>query len=250
MKILAIDTSGNAVSAAAADDNKLLSHFWLLHGRTHAEALMPCVQATLDSLFLDIKDFGAFAVISGPGSFTGLRISVATVKAFAYASKSPVAAIPTHDALAYNIAGYNDALLCPMMDARNARVYQAIYRTSSCFNAGGCGDFGFRNGAASVARLAGTLMIGVEGAVDRIKFALKQYSGIKQVIFNGDAAKLYFEYFKTALDGFPCCIATEPELYQSAAPAALLACEAAERGELIPPEALEPNYYNPGYMSK
>ena len=250
MKILAIDTSGSAVSVAVAEKGRLLSHIWLRHGRTHSEALMPCIQHTLSGLSMGLCDFDAFAAISGPGSFTGLRIGIATIKAIAYANNARAAAIPTHDALAYNLSGYADALICPIMEARNGRVYQAIYRASACFGAGELEGKGTCEDAARITRLADTQMIGVEEAAARIKEVLKHNSDIGRIIFNGDAANTYLEYFRPVLDDYPCSAAGEPELYQSAAPAALLACEAAESGALVSPEALAPNYYNSGYITK
>ena len=237
MKVLAIDTSGSAISVAAADTGQLLSHFWLKHGKTHAEALMPCIQATLAGLSMQLSDFDAFAAISGPGSFTGLRIGIATIKAIAFANGSLVVGIPTHDALAFNLSGYSDSLLCPIMDARNGRVYQALYRSGVC------------NKAPTV-RLADTQMLDVGAAVDRLCSSLKCNPDITRIIFNGDAADKYIEVFAGSLAGFPCYLSAERELYQSADSAALLACEAAERGLLITPDVLAPDYYNAGYMSK
>ncbi|MCL2059047.1 MAG: tRNA (adenosine(37)-N6)-threonylcarbamoyltransferase complex dimerization subunit type 1 TsaB [Oscillospiraceae bacterium] len=260
MKILALDTSGQAVSAAVAEDGQILSHIWLRHGRAHAEALMPCVDAALSGLGLDIGAMGAFAVITGPGSFTGLRIGIATAKAFAYAGKTGVAGIPTLDALARNLAGGGDALICPVMDARNGNVYQAIYRA-------------YGRGGECVARVAPTMLLGMGAAADRLMAALKADEGVngeaferaqegafggtfggacgraRRVVLNGDAAATCAGPFEEALGGFPCVVAPERDMHQNAASAALLACEAVERGLLVSPEAIAPEYHNVGYAA-
>jgi len=241
MITLAIDTSGKAVSAAVAKDGALCSYIWLRHGKTHAEALMPCIDAALSGLDMEPRDVGVFAAVSGPGSFTGLRIGVAAVKALAYANNAKTVGVSTLDALAENLNGYDGALICPLMDARNGNVYQAIY------SPGGAGSSGAARGPV---RLAGASLVSAAGAAGRLKAALEANRGLARVVFNGDAAAPYLDYFQGELAGICCDVAAEPHLYQNASSAAILACRAAAAGLLLPPERLVPEYLNAGYARK
>lgn len=127
MKILAVDTSSLVAAVAVSEDTNILGEFYIHHKKTHSQKLMPMISELLKSLEIEPKDLDAFAASSGPGSFTGLRIGVTTIKAMAYAVEKPVVSVPTLDALAYNIPVI-DSLICPMMDARNNQVYTAVYK--------------------------------------------------------------------------------------------------------------------------
>lgn len=126
MKILAVDTSGMIAAVAVMDDEEVLAEYNLNNGKTHSQRLMPMVCEVMDSVGLKPEDIDFYAAASGPGSFTGLRIGITTLKAIAYASGKPVISVPTLDALAYNIPR-TELLVCPMMDARNRQVYTALY---------------------------------------------------------------------------------------------------------------------------
>ena len=244
MKILAIDTSGKAVSAAVAEDGVLCSGIWLRHGKTHAEALMPCVESALSGLGIELRDIGAFAVVAGPGSFTGLRIGIAAVKAFAYAHGAGTVGISTMDALAKNLEIYENALLCPVMDARNGNVYQAIYKTLS--REAPASD----NKYAGFTCLADAAMLSAEDAAERLVSALEENRGVDTVILNGDAAEDRLDFFRGKICGVKVRAASGRLLRQNAESAALLACEDAESGRLVPPERLAPEYLNAGYITK
>ena len=180
---------------------------------------------------MELRDFDAFAAISGPGSFTGLRIGISTVKAFAFANGAGTAAVPTLDALAKNLDGFDGALICPLMDARNGNVYSAIYR-------------------ADGAQLARAELLGAGESAARIKAVLGDNVGISRIICNGDAAEKYIGYLRGEISDIPCDVAEGPYLYQNASAAALLAYEKAESGALIPPDKLEPDYMNMGYIKQ
>jgi len=127
LKVLAVDTSSNVATAAVIDNTKLLGEYMLNHGKTHSQKLMPMIQGLMQSLDLQPGDIDIYAASSGPGSFTGLRIGITSIKAMAYAAQKPVVSVPALDALAYNIP-VTEALICPIMDARNNQVYTAIYK--------------------------------------------------------------------------------------------------------------------------
>ena len=125
MKILALDTSTNMASVAVMDENMVLGEYSLNQDLSHSENLVPMIKEVLDSLGLKVSDIDLYGVSIGPGSFTGLRISVATVKAFAHLFHKPIVGVSTLEALAFNLP-YNN-IVVPMIDARRDRVYTGIY---------------------------------------------------------------------------------------------------------------------------
>ena len=127
MKILAFDTSTTVAAVAVCEDDKLLGEYILNHEKKHSEKLLPLTNALFKDLGLSPDEFDIYAASTGPGSFTGLRIGIATVKSMAYAAEKPVAGVPTLDVLSFNAAAY-DGLICPMLDARNNQVYTALYK--------------------------------------------------------------------------------------------------------------------------
>lgn len=130
MKILAVDTATRIAGAAVLDDNSLLAESWLNTGRTHSQKFMPLLSGMLKNLDLTMQEIDCFAVTVGPGSFTGLRIGIATVQGFVLATGKPAVSIVTLDALAENLPGCA-GLVCPILDARKDEVYTAFYRWQS-----------------------------------------------------------------------------------------------------------------------
>lgn len=129
MKILAIDTSGPNCSVAIIDDNKVVADFTINNGTTHSQNLVPMVEQVQKFTNIELSDIDAFACSIGPGSFTGLRIGIATIKGFAMSLNKPVLSVPTLLALAYNVCNF-DGVICSIIDARNDNVYAGIYRSS------------------------------------------------------------------------------------------------------------------------
>ncbi len=127
MKILAVDTSGMTASVAIVEDEKTVAQFSMNHKRTHSEKLLPMIDHVLHTALWDISDIDLFAVAKGPGSFTGLRIGIATVKALAHAHNKPAVAVSTLDGLMENCEDNEQRLICPVLDARRSQVYCAVY---------------------------------------------------------------------------------------------------------------------------
>lgn len=127
MKILAVDTSGMTASVAIAEDEKTIAQFSMNHKRTHSEKLLPMIDHMLKTALWDMAEIDLFVVAKGPGSFTGLRIGIATVKALAHAGNKPVVAVSTLDSLAENCFVQDQTLVCPILDARRSQVYCAVY---------------------------------------------------------------------------------------------------------------------------
>lgn len=125
MKVLSVDTSSLVATCAVVDEEKVLGEFTLNQDMTHSERLVPMIKVVMDSLGLEPKDIDLFAAASGPGSFTGLRIGLATIKGLAHVVDKPVLGISTLEALAFNIPW--GEVVIPIMDARRDRVFTGIY---------------------------------------------------------------------------------------------------------------------------
>ncbi len=127
MKILGIDSSGLVASVAVTEDGILLGEFTTNFKKTHSQTLLPMLDELKQVLDLDLATIDAIAVAAGPGSFTGLRIGASTAKGLGLALEKPVIAVPTVDALAYNLWGAGPDV-CPLMDARRNQTYTGLYR--------------------------------------------------------------------------------------------------------------------------
>lgn len=127
MKILAIDTSTASGSIALLEDDRLIAELTTCSQKTHAEGLLPSIKGLLEGVDARIEEIDCFAVTKGPGSFTGLRIGLSTVKGLAWSLHKPVIGVSTLEVLAMNIP-YADKPICPILDARKKEVYAGIYR--------------------------------------------------------------------------------------------------------------------------
>ena len=125
MKILCIDTSSNLCSTAVLEDTKLIKKIELNNGLTHSESLMPTINSLLNSLNLSLKDIDLIVTDIGPGSFTGIRIGVATAKAFSDSLNIPTIGISSLEVLAYQIK--ENGLVCSTIDCKNDNCYFALY---------------------------------------------------------------------------------------------------------------------------
>jgi tRNA threonylcarbamoyladenosine biosynthesis protein TsaB len=127
MKVLGIDTSTSCGSVGLIDDGEIISDYLLNIPVTHSERLLGAVEFVLREAHCPIENIDGWAISLGPGSFTGLRIGVSTVKGLAYATGKPVAGVSTLDVLASQIPP-TSYLICPILDARKKEVYTAFYR--------------------------------------------------------------------------------------------------------------------------
>lgn len=129
MKILSIDTSMAICSVAILEDNKIIKEMHNYSEKEHSETLMPMIDELFKSTNLTLDDIGLIACSVGPGSFTGIRIGIATVKAFADAKNIPVVGVNSLEALAYlGIIEKGEGEYVSILDARNDNVYFAIYK--------------------------------------------------------------------------------------------------------------------------
>lgn len=127
MRILAVDTASGSGSAAVSDGDHLLAEFTTARRETHSKHLMSIIDRVIHRAGLRLSDIDGFAVTRGPGSFTGLRIGIATVKGLALVTRKPVVGVSSLAALAMQ-AAQAPGEICAMLDARNQEVYFSRYR--------------------------------------------------------------------------------------------------------------------------
>ena len=131
MKILAIDTSSNICSVAVLEDTDVIIEKHIEGQSTHSVKLMPLIDEILKSTNLSLYDFDIYSCSIGPGSFTGIRIGVSTIKAFSDVTSINIVGVNSLESLAYNVFNSNfknDAkLICSMIDAKNDNVYFGMF---------------------------------------------------------------------------------------------------------------------------
>lgn len=126
MLILAFESSARPASVALLQDGRLLSQYSQCSQLTHSRTLLPMAEDMLKNAELSLHDVDLFAVAHGPGSFTGVRIGVSTVKGLSWALDKPCVGVSTLEGMAWNglAAG---GVICPVMDARRSQVYNALF---------------------------------------------------------------------------------------------------------------------------
>lgn len=126
MKILSIDTSSNLCSVAILEDNQTIEELIIDDNKTHSQNLMPLIQNLFVKSNIGLPSINLIACNKGPGSFTGIRIGIATAKAIAEVANIPVIGISSLDCLAYNVPNAT-GVICSLIDANNNQVYCAIF---------------------------------------------------------------------------------------------------------------------------
>lgn len=216
MLTLALDTSSKAASCALLQDGELLGEWFLRVPMTHSQTMLPMVEGLLRAAGIPPGKPDVFAVTTGPGSFTGLRIGIAAVKGMAMAAGKPCAGVSTLEALAYNAAPFC-GLVVPVMDARRSQVYTAAFRAN--------GD--------TLTRESADEALAVEALRERLS------AGQTPVLLVGDGAQLC----KQAMPEL-AHVTTAPErlLHQRAGSVAVIAHRLALEGNTCPADALAPSY--------
>ena len=237
MNILAIDTSSATVGAAIGSEQGIIGRLELAAGRQASETLLPLCESLLSLSSLNLTDMDALAVTVGPGSFTGLRIGLATVKAWAQALALPLIAVSTLEALAHG-AFERGHVICPIINARRGELYAAAF--------------------AEKQRLLEDMLITPEALAERLALFThytcedrdaqqreESVSAIAQpVIFCGDGLAEAGDRL-TALLGERMRLAPEQRQGFLAASVALLGRDKYLAGELADPIILEPAYLRP-----
>lgn len=130
MIILSVDSSSSTATCALVKEDKILGEINLNDKKEHSVILMDLIDSLLSRCNLTLDDVDGFAISEGPGSFTGLRIGMATIKGLAFGSNKPCLAISTLDTLAYNAINFN-GIICPIMDALRGNVYTNLYKNNN-----------------------------------------------------------------------------------------------------------------------
>lgn len=134
MIVLAVDSSSKVATVALMKNKKLLGETTLADKKEHSVILMTIIQSLLNNNNLTIDDIDGYVVSKGPGSFTGLRIGMATIKGLSFGSNKPYVSVSSLDALALSVSNF-DGIICPIMDALRDSVYTSLYKGNSiCTN--------------------------------------------------------------------------------------------------------------------
>ena len=200
MLILAFESSARPASVALLRDGSLLSQYSQCSALTHSRTLLPMAEDMLKNAELAIGDVDLFAVAHGPGSFTGVRIGVSTVKGLAWAANKPCVGVSTLEAMAWHGISAG-GVVCPVMDARRSQVYNALFE--------------IRNGIPL--RLCGDRPI----ALEELAPQLRELESPAFLV--GDGAAITARYLETA--GIPFRMAPENLRWQSAWGVAMAAAD-------------------------
>lgn len=220
--ILALDSSAKSASVAVGEllpggRASVLAEMNSNRKITHSQTLLPMVQSLLSCTGMALADIGAFAVSTGPGSFTGLRIGIGAVKGLSYSLDRPCVGVSTLDAIARGLPGV-DGVICAAMDARCNQAYTALFDSTP----------------GGLTRRTEDMALTLDELAEKLK------NEQKNIFFVGDGAELCYNTFKTHLPH--CWLAAENARYQRASGVLLAAAERLERGEICSAAALSPKY--------
>lgn len=227
MKILAIDTSTKYLSLAIVDNDKILTGFHEKEDMKHSSLLIPTIDKLLKKCDLKLKNIDAIALSIGPGSFTGLRIGVATCKGINLALGIPIIAVPTLDVIAYNFIDEKEQILCPLIDAKKQKVYACFYRRKPLPN---------RHGSKEVIldRIADYMLLDIEGLLEKID---------KPTLVFGNAIKLY----GARCENNPLVRISTKDWHPKAEIVAKLGLAKGSRRQFTNPDKLAPMYLHSKY---
>ncbi len=208
MLLLSVDSSAKTASAGLSENGAMLCSRLINKGLTHSETLLPLIEEVMHGKSFD--ELGAIAVTAGPGSFTGVRIGVATVKGIAFAYDIPCISVSTLEAIAYNFID-ESAVICAVMDARRMQFYNALFKAEN----------------GKITRLCEDRAIALNDLENEL-------SGFDKVIIAGDGAELFMQ--NTSLHN--CVIAQGDWQFQNSVGIS----RAAENKKATPASELMPVY--------
>lgn len=218
MKVLGLDTSTSCGSVGLFENGEIICDYLLSIPVTHSQRILAAIELVLKEACCSIEQIDAWAIALGPGSFTGLRIGVSTIKGLAFATGKPVTGVSTLDVLASQIPP-TPYLICPVLDARKQEVYAAFYRFDKNL----------------MSRVSDYQAIKPEDLVKTIK---------EKTIFLGDGAKNYKEFLLNSLSSlvlFP----PAPFHLPHGSTVAKLGFEQLQKGESLDLSAFGPMYVRP-----
>lgn len=223
MKILSLDTTAEVCTAALCENEKLIAEMTVNTGNTHSQTLLPVVEQILKISETDIGEIDCFACSTGPGSFTGVRIGVSTIKGIAYGKNKPCISVSTLEALANNLVGF-DGIICPVMNARRNQVYNALFEC--------VGD--------KITRLCPDRAL----SIDELDEELSKFE--KPVYLVGDGYEITSNGLKTTKPQF----VPERQRVQSAYSVSRCALEKYKNGETLTDRQLVPIYLRPSQAER
>jgi tRNA threonylcarbamoyladenosine biosynthesis protein TsaB len=215
MRVLGVDTSTMTAGVGIVEEDEVLVDLKFDVKVTYSEILMPTIDRALKTVGLKVDDLDGFAISIGPGSFTGLRIGLSTVKGLCFASGKPLASVPSLDALA------SSSLYClysvtPLLDARKGEVYAAIYDT----------------GNGELRRKSEYMAVDIEGLAKKIS---------TKTLFVGPGARLYKTELRSLL-GEKACFALNEQSVPSGASVARMGISKLRGHQIEDVTDLEPLY--------
>lgn len=202
MKILSVDSSSVTASVAITENGRILAENFINNGLTHSQTLMPMVEKTINESGISVKDIELFAITNGPGSFTGVRIGIASVKGMADALNKKCLPVSTLEAIAEPLKN-EDVIACSVMDARCNQVYTALFYKGN--------------------RISEDKAV----LIDELGEELKQYD--KKIVFIGDGSLLCYEKLCEIIRN--CDIADEKIRYVHASSIGFVAENKIKNGE-------------------
>ena len=220
MKLLAIDTTGAYSSVALYDDGKIYQKI-NDDDFSHLQRLIPVVNEVLENNNCSPKELDAIAVSRGPGSFTGIRIGMASAKGLAQIWNKPIVCVPTLASFAFRPYSFEaeGQLYCPVFDAKRHQIYGGAYEKNS------------------------DISVVPDGAYDLdeyLSLLKEKASAYKQIVFFGDGIKAYAEGLKNS--GLNCIFAEDKDLYQTAEGAANLGVKLFNEGLVFDCYTAQPEY--------
>lgn len=216
MYMLSVDSSAVTASACLSENGRIIKSEFINKGLTHSETLLPIIENVMQGV--SYSELGAIAVNAGPGSFTGVRIGIATVKGLAFANNTPCISVSTLESIAYNFIDKN-CIVCAVMDARRMQFYNALFKVEN----------------GTVERLCDDRAISLNDLSNELK-------NFDSVIIAGDGAKLCYD--NANLDNL--ILADEDRIYQNAVGVSLSALNK----EKISANALLPIYLRPSQAER
>lgn len=175
---MVVDTSSTAASVAVFNEEGVVGEIAVNTGQTHSQKLMPLVHGLMTQLNLNISDLDGYFVCEGPGSFTGVRIGIATVKGFAQPFNKPVQGFSSMFLIASGVKHF-EGIIVPLIDAKRGDVYYGVYEW---------------NGDALC-----TNEEGVEPLEQLLPYLEEKYPG-QSILLLGDALKLYPDAYGSGLN--------------------------------------------------
>lgn len=224
MKTLAIDTSSKVCTVSILDNDDVLINLYNDDEKTHSVKLMPMIDEAFRKTNLNLYDMNLLACCIGPGSFTGVRIGIATIKAFSDTTNIPVVGVSSLEGLAYNVkdACSNSSLVCSIIDAKNNNVY--------------CGMYNFKDGTCIQLSIFAE---DINKTIYNIKKIMKNVQ-FKNIVFVGDGSIAHMDLLKSSFSN--SSFALEKDNFQNSISIAKAGIDKYNKGEYGDSSVISPIY--------